>query len=186
MAGVQRDLRWTAAACAQIKRRARQRDYDSIAIEALHDAALSRYGRCFKKGRRDAFHIPRQWITELPDSLRETHEHVLDLRDRHIAHSVNDWEVNLPVVRLVAGELGATVLGDVSVRQVRVLMLGAEEVDRFWHLAKTLADRVVESMEAAKADLLQEARRIPIEKLQRRLRVGYPVRLGRGVIRGRR
>ena len=93
MAGVQMDLRTVAATCAQLSRRLereREQRRDWLVAEAIQAHALIRYGRCFRGGVRTAFLIPPEWIEELPADLRQAHADYLDLRDKHIAHSVND------------------------------------------------------------------------------------------------
>ena len=171
MAGVEHDMRWTAGACAQLSRRQTRHNIDMQALEAIHDAALIRYARCFKQGRRDAFQIPTSWIAEMPERLRETHAQALALRDKHIAHSVNDWEVNVPVAQLVTNkDTGETTVRAIHVTKLRVLMLGLDDLDTLWHLAKALADCVVAQMEVLKANLLEDTRRLDIDRLKRRIR----------------
>lgn len=63
-----------------------------------------KYGRCFKTGVRQPF------IGSLPIDLSneetETHRLIIDLRDKHIAHSVNNLEQHTVRVWLNPPELG--------------------------------------------------------------------------------
>jgi hypothetical protein len=183
MAGVQMDLRTVAATCAQLGRK-RDRDglEDMLGLEAMQDRALVRYGRCFKGGVRTAFVVPQAWIEALAAELREAHAYFIDLRDKHIAHSVNDWEMNVPVAYVgIDHETGAIAPpSSISVQQHRMVMIGSESVDRLWHLAKALADRVEAEMEVEKAKLLEVARRIPAEEIKRRIHKDPAIIPGRG------
>jgi hypothetical protein len=124
---------------------------------------------------RTAFLIPPEWIDALPADLRQGHADFLDLRDKHIAHSVNDWEINTPVARVrVDRDTGAVSVHAVTVNQARVLMLASDSLDTLWRLAKTLADRVEQEINAEQARLLEHARAIPVEELKRRIREDPP------------
>src|SRR5262245_23806049 len=92
------DLRLAAATTFRLKKY----PYDSSSTDhqtfaALLTLALVRYARAHDKdGARDKFRIPQAWVDQLPD-LKEAHHSFLLLRNKHIAHSVNDWEVCNPV-----------------------------------------------------------------------------------------
>lgn len=70
MAGIHMDLNWTVEACARLIQGSQQPQPD-IVTDAIHDAALIRYGRCFRGGKRNAFQIPNDW---LPARLKQTHD----------------------------------------------------------------------------------------------------------------
>jgi len=175
MAGVHQDLRMVAATAAQLSRRREQKAPDMHVLEAMQDLALIRYGRCYKGGVRDAFPIPQEWIDALPAKLRQAHHDFLDLRDKHIAHSVNDWEVNMPVARVHVDEQ----TNDVTVKAVRVhkyrtLMIGSDWLEKLHRLAVTLADRVYEDIRREEERLLEYAKKIPTEELKRRIKEDRP------------
>jgi hypothetical protein len=169
LTGVERDLQWVIAACAELVRKDSRYAKDDLAREALHDAALIRYGRCFKEGRRDAFQIPRSWIDELPAELRATHEEALSVRDKHIAHSVNDWEINVPVADIArVPEYGAATVRAVSVSHSRVVSLGTRGLQLLHDLAKALVHRVIKVGFEVQAELLREARSVAPRELELR------------------
>jgi hypothetical protein len=188
LAGVHMDLRWTSGTCAQLGRRIEQK-VDDRSHEAMHDAAIIRYARCFSGGKRTAFLVPPEWISDLPPELHEMHGFVLKLRDKHIAHSINDWELNTPVARVrINRETGHAQVHAVSVTQQRVLMLSSDSVRLLRQLAKVLADRAELELKAEQARLLEHAKRIPIEELKRRIaedRGDFPGRRKVGNARGR-
>ena len=169
LVGVEQDLRWTAQASALLANRAKRHQQDIMALEAMHDTALIRYGRCFKTGLRNAFCIPRSWIEDLPPALRRAHQDALDLRDKHIAHSVNDWEINTPVAQIArVKEYSAAAVRSVSVSRQRVIMLGIPALQVLHELAQTLADRVAAVGSEVQAQLLKELRGLSPRELERR------------------
>jgi hypothetical protein len=111
MAGVHMDLRTVTGTCAQLQRKVQRESDAMLELEAMQAFALIRYGRCFKGGVRTAFLIPPEWIAALPAELRHAHADFLALRDKHIAHSVNDWELNIPVARVRVDQETGGVLG---------------------------------------------------------------------------
>ena len=154
LVGIQRDLLWVSKAFQVLSHREDRHQFPVLHLEALHDAGLVRYARCFKKGRRNAFHIPKAWIDTLAAHLVEMHNRAMDIRDKHVAHSINDWEVNVPVVQVVTAGGGTTVRG-VSVQHHRVVMLGRRDIS-FMH---SLAEALLERVSAFGKDLEREIRR---------------------------
>lgn len=175
MAGVLMDLRKTVAITAQLSRRSEEKQSDMLILEALQDSALIHYGRCFGGGLRTAFLIPKVWINDLPAELRQAHRDFLDLRDRYIAHSINDWEINTPVARVrIDQKTGEVNVHQVTVNQSRVIMLASDSLDRLWRLAKTLAESVEDEMKLERDRLLDYAKQIPVEELKRRIKEDPP------------
>jgi len=190
MAGVLIDLRMTSGTAAQLSRRREEKNPDMLVLEAMQDSALIHYGRCYSGGIRTAFLIPQEWIDDLPADLRQAHRDFLDLRDKHIAHSVNDWEINTPVARArIDRETGEVNVHAVNVNKSRVVMLASDSLDKLWRLAKALADRVEKDMKVEQAKLLEIAKKIPVEELKRRIKEDPPDWPGQrklGIARSRR
>jgi len=169
LVGVDRDLLWVAKACTELCARDSLVPRDEIALQGIHDAALIRYGRCFKEGKRKAFQIPAQWIADLPEELQRVHRDVLNLRDKHIAHSVNDWEVNVPcaVVATIRGR-GVSTVKMVVVRHSRVDQMSIADLRSFSQLAKLLAQRVATVGAEVTSKLHKEVSAISPRELKRR------------------
>jgi hypothetical protein len=184
------DLRTVTATAAQLQRKQAREDDRLLELEAMQAHALIRYGRCFRGGVRTAFLVPDDWIEALPPELRQAHRDFLDLRDKHIAHSVNDWEINTPVARVAIDRAtGEMVVRQVHVSQSRVVMQSSESLDLLWRLAKVLADRVEQEMRVESAKLLEVAKKIPLDELKRRLiedPTNHPGTRGVGKARRRR
>lgn len=187
MASIHHDLRLTAALAAQLARRVKNGFGNMLMLEAMQDSALIHYGRCFKQDIRKAFRIPEAWIESLPADLRNAHRQFVSLRDMHIAHSVNSWEISTPVAGVrIDRETGKIDVHQVTVNQSRIVMTGSSSVDNLFRVAKVLADRVEQEMEPEKARLLESAKLIPADELKRRIREDPPDIPGQGDVGKRR
>jgi hypothetical protein len=60
---------------------------------SLAIASVVMYGRAFATGVRGT----KPEVDDLPEELREFHQHIIDLRNKHVAHSVNAHE-NVAVI----------------------------------------------------------------------------------------
>ena len=84
--------------------------------EALGEAAVIRYGRCFATGVRDS--IPNALFQDAPKKLQKNHEYFILLRNRYIAHSVANFEQVAVVIQLekVRGRYQVWDVGEVTAR----------------------------------------------------------------------
>jgi hypothetical protein len=72
---------------------------DFLEWEALSAAACVKYARCFVSGVRSSLD-PK--LLQADDELRMTHDFVLELRNKHIGHSVNSFEVNSITIQIAS------------------------------------------------------------------------------------
>lgn len=75
-------------------------DADEILTEALWVAAVITYGRVFKQGIRNPPAIGKLDALATPDAKR-VHQHVLLMRDKHIAHAASPFE-QTPIVTFIS------------------------------------------------------------------------------------
>jgi hypothetical protein len=66
--------------------------HDHVAMDAFVSAAVVRYARSFKGGCRVGLKVSE--LTSLSEQEIDFHQRVIDIRDKHIAHPVNAFEVN--------------------------------------------------------------------------------------------
>ncbi|SRR6266571_4360728 len=172
MHGVVRDLEWLVTLCDRILRyKARGPRPDSTEMEALEAAALIRYGRCFKRGARTAFVLDAQWLARLPQELQDAHRDFEALRDKHVAHSVNDWELNIPVAYLLQDEeKGRCEVSRVSVQNHRIIGQNPESIDQLKRLAEGLLAMIDVEFKAEAARVLSIVKQLPIAELEARLK----------------
>lgn len=132
-------------------------------LEALTNAAVVRYSRCFASGVRA--NIPSRVLDGLPESLTKDHEFFVALRNKYIAHSVNAFEETKIVAYLVPEESGARGVASISVQQDRLASLGTKDFNRLKSLSIELHNRISIIIEEEKQKVLDVARRLPIDGL---------------------
>ena len=172
LSGVLHDLRATSAICAQLRRLMAEdpEKYNLLEIEALQAAAVIRYCRTYCGGVRTAFKLSREMLDKLPTELQEAHREFDALRDKHIAHSVNDWELNVPVIYLKVDATRQTYeVSSVSVQNHRIVALAEASIRQLHELAQTLGAMVENEIDKEKARVLEIAKAMPIEELKKGL-----------------
>lgn len=166
--GVHHDLRFTIGLCV-----AGMGVADSIAASdsdvppetpmlmygAWNSAVIS-YARCFGTGVRLSLKAH-----DVPERAREFHDYVLDLRNKHIAHSVNDHEVGT-----VAALVDSNPDSDIPIRGIVELLshrydVSAEAWDGLGSLATAVLNIVNRKIEAVRIAAEQELAAIPIQKV---------------------
>jgi hypothetical protein len=147
---------------------------DTVLMEAIQSAALVRYCRCHATGVRTAFLVDSVLVARLPEELQRFHRHIDALRDRHIAHSVNDWELEIPFAQVrIDGDRKEVVA--VNVQGHRMIGLARQDIESLEALAKRLHDLVYVEYEAERARVLAAVKQMPIEELERRMREPTPL-----------
>ena len=168
MHGVLHDLLFVSAICHLRLRNQRDDARVDVEVEAMEAGALVRYGRCFD-GVRHAFKL--SGLAEgLSAKLRAAHDKFSTLRDKHIAHSVNDWELNEARAQLRRDD--KTHVWDVvaiTAGHQRIVGLSMDDLSQLGDLARALADLVRREIELEKPRLLEWVKStIPLEELKRR------------------
>jgi hypothetical protein len=171
MDGVARDLQFVADACNRLLELLAENSTDLTTLEALQSAAMVRYGRCFKTGIRTAFKIPTEWFDDLPDELKAVHQDTLTLRDKHLAHAVNDWDNHIPMLWSVrdAPQESPRFL-NIFIGYSGTIGLESSWIQRLRDAALTLKTKVESETEAEKERVMKRAGELPIEELERRFR----------------
>jgi hypothetical protein len=132
--------------------------------EALSGAAVVRYGRCFKSGVRDR--LPELALDAAPEVLKDTHEFVLDLRDKHVAHSVNPFEENDVTVQIADHYASSQEICAVNTAHGRAVGFPSDKPSQLKSLAEWWVAWLNTEMEKEKVLLLQLAKTFPLESLK--------------------
>lgn len=174
MHGVLMDLRRVFSLCELIcakmaLRPPMGRPEDGLELEALQAAAMVRYGRCFRGGVRTAFVLDAAWINSLPAELRRAHSYFVALRDKYVAHSVNDWESNLAVAQLRRTKGRPTEVVSVRVESGWVSAIDARRIQELGRVSSALAKVVDEEFEIERGRVLKVVSAMPIAELEARL-----------------
>ncbi len=140
-----------------------EKSKDHILIESLWVSALIRYARCFAAGKR--FGLSKDIYQNLQGEPLKVHQFYIDLRNRHIAHSVNPFEqmevgfvlssVNGPDKRIVG----------VSTLAMRHIVSDKEGVKQLGVLSKIAHDKVCSMAKETEQKVLEEGKKIPIDDL---------------------
>jgi len=79
-------------------------DSGNLHSKALIFAGVVGYARCFKGGVRLVTLNPDELASKGAPFDRPIHEYLVALRDKHVAHSVNDFEDCLPIAAIIGRE----------------------------------------------------------------------------------
>ena len=121
-------------------------------------------------GGRTDFVLDAQWLEKLPKELQDAQRDFIALRDKHVAHSANDWELNIPIAYLRIDETtGHREVSSVSVKSRRIVGLTVDSTNQLKHLAEGLLVLIRVESEAEKARVLEIAKKIPAAELEARL-----------------
>ena len=108
-------------------------DHDNLLVEAMWTAALVKYIRCFTSGKRTELDSS---VFDGMDGAHDTHQYFKNMRDKHVAHSVNPFE-GVGVRVLLRGEPGQSVAEGIAVFQHRLVCTDRKGVRTLERLAST-------------------------------------------------
>ncbi len=165
LAGADFDLRTVVDFCKRLESLLEIKNPDFVLYDALSSAAVIRYGRCFKKGIRDRLFA--ETLTNSPTQLLETHEYIIALRDKHIAHSVNPFEENDVTVQIADHFVSSREISSVNTAHGRAIGLSFEKPGQLHALADWWLAWLKTEMKKERRALVVLARTIPLEELKR-------------------
>jgi hypothetical protein len=165
-AAVFQDLTFCVACCDRAIESLRSDTKDLLLIRALWTAALVTYARCFASGVR--FGLTPDLFDHFEGEPRKVHQYYLDLRNKHVAHSVNPYE------QIVVGAVLSP--PDSTIRNVEGIatLVGTnvsesvESVEQFRTLARTALKHMSNTGKALSDKVLEEAKALPIDALYKR------------------
>jgi hypothetical protein len=138
--------------------------------EPLSIAILIKYSRPFAKGVRKRLSI--DVVPELTKEELEYHKKFIALRNKHIAHSINEFEEN--IVKAYYNDERVHIEGITSIAEGhrRLTSIGGDDAEAIIALSNKIIDYVNLEMKAEKAKILEFVRNRPIDEV---LRVGSTV-----------
>lgn len=165
-AAIFQDLAFCVACCARAIENLRAASQDAVLIRALWTAALVAYARCFTSGVR--YGLTSDLFEHFDGEPRETHEYYVDLRNKHIAHSVNQFEQVVIGAVLSAPDASMRSVEGIATLTGTNISESAESVEQLRTLALTALKYIAETGKELSAEVLEEAKTLPIENLYRR------------------
>jgi len=151
LTGIKVDLQSTIRLCNLLIKRFEASDYESDFLDAMSTAILVRYSRPFVSGVRRKIRIED---VHLDKEEIKKHNWLLEMRNKHIAHSVNAFEENKVVgyyVRERPEEKGIT---SISVQHGRIISLSYADVKALIELANKILAYVGEEIKKEKSKVL--------------------------------
>jgi hypothetical protein len=106
--GVMRDLESVVEFCQRLCAAYDADPRDLYLIDALSTATVVRYCRCFETGVRAK--LARECIAAIDPRFVDFHDYLFALRQKHLVHSVNEFEYNCVTVAVTEPPTSAKVL----------------------------------------------------------------------------
>jgi hypothetical protein len=158
--GVEQDLEATKDYCERLRRELSDfASADWTLVYALSEAAVVRYVRCFTKGIR--LSLDPEYLTP---TGREVHSWFLNLRNKHIAHSVNEFENWSVVVHVVEAPDPAAV-HHVSMGAGRIGGLSLDLVESLFALCDTALEHLRPRIERLRLSVEEAVLSRPIDEV---------------------
>jgi hypothetical protein len=132
-------------------------------VEPLSVAATVMYCRPFMGGVRHR--LGEDDLKILTPEQRQAHDHLRAYRDKHIAHSVNPFEENIPRANYCVERVKEEGISGISYGGGRVVSLSGADVAAIIELTTLLQTHVESQVAAEQARLLPIVRSMPLEQV---------------------
>ena len=129
-------------------------------VEPLSIAAVVMYSRPFSGGVR--LRLGDDDLAVLTPEQRDAHNHLRAYRDKHVAHSVNAFEENIPRANYCGERVAEEGITSISYGNGRVVGLSGGEVNAIIELASILETQIRARLEAEQQRLLPIVRGMPL------------------------
>jgi hypothetical protein len=132
-------------------------------VEPLSIAATVMYSRPFLGGVRHR--LGEEDLKILTAEQRQAHDHLRAYRDKHVAHSVNPLEENIPRANYCAERVKEEGITGISYGGGRVVSLSGADVAAIIELTTLLQGHIQSQIAAEQARLLPIVRSLPLEQV---------------------
>ena len=137
---------------------------DFLDWEALSAAACIAYARCFVSGVRQS--LDAELLALAEQELRETHDFTINLRNKHIAHSVNSFEENSVTVQIEDTYRSASEIRSVVPRHTRAVGLPFDGPANLRLLAQWWLTKVSDETHIELASVLRIAQAMSLDEIR--------------------
>jgi len=163
LAAIIQDFRTIMQTCLRLKNLLDENSNDHILVESLWVSALIKYARCFATGKR--FGLSKDIYQNLQGEPLKAHQFYIDLRNKHIAHSVNPFEqMEVGFILSPVNEPGKKIVG-VSTLAMRHIVSDKIGVHQLGSLSKIAHDKICSMAKETEQKVLEEGKKIPIDDL---------------------
>jgi hypothetical protein len=164
------DLRLAATALDRLIKLLGEKSDDDLVKGSLWTTAVVSYSRCFIGGRRPP--LGESVFEGFHESALGFHRHLITMRDKHVAHSVNPFE-QVAVGAVVGNdEAGIHRVIGMGVLAVKHVMFDDQGVSDFRHLVGGLESKIAATCKALEAAVLAEAQTRTVEEILAMPRLG--------------
>jgi len=165
LASIVQDLGTVMQTCSRLKKLLTDKSKDHILIESLWTSALIRYARCFTSGKR--FGLTENIFQHLPGKPIKVHKFYRDMRDKHIAHSVNPFEqIEIGLILSPQNSDKKEILGVLTLA-MRHISSDIDGVHQLGCLAKVLLENVCSKAKDCQKKVLEIGKQMDIEELRK-------------------
>lgn len=164
LGGIEQDLQGVIAYCDVLIDRSEITKLNFVEWEAISSAAVVRYARCFSSGVREA--LEHDLLNLADPDLQELHRFIIDLRNKHVAHSVNPFEENDVTLQIASHFQSSEEITAVNTAHGRLIGLSFGMPDQLKRLAEWLLLKLIEEVKNEKVKLLKLARTRPLVELK--------------------
>lgn len=131
-------------------------------VDALSTAAVIRYCRCFEGGVR--LRLARETVAAIDPRYSKLHDYFFALRQKHFAHSVNEFEENCVTVAVVEAPAPKQV-HSIGMAGSRYAGMDAKTAGHLRDLAGKLREALKVEMETEKARLQATVDAMPVDEV---------------------
>jgi len=171
---IKQDLNFVLKACSCLKKMKKENSEDSLIMESLWATALIKYARCFTSGKR--FGLNEMILNDLKrvdeeGDLREVHKFYMNLRNKHIAHSVNPFEQVKVGLALSPDNIDEKKVEGFGYLYMRHVYPSYDEFHQFGVLTFRIKNRVSDIIKQSEEIILKKGKRMSIDDLYNRPRL---------------
>lgn len=159
------DLAFTIEALKRLWQLLKDGSQDDILIQSLWDAALINYVRCFSGGKRSGLSEDYFRDSKLEGDPIECHRYYKNLRDKHIAHSVNPFEQIKVSLILSKADSAKRKIEGVTTLSLKLRNSSIEGVETLLKLASIAQKEVARQAEKYRAKTLEVGKTLPLDTL---------------------
>ena len=157
------ELKSVMETCTRLRQLLKAEQKDWLLIESLWTAALIRYSRCFASGKRHG--LSEDIYKDLPGDAVGVHRLYENLRNKHIAHSVNPFEQVKVGLILSSEKSQEKKVMEVSPFLMKLVATTDDDVRQLGALVKVLVNKLMKNGEQYEEEALRVGRSLQIDEL---------------------
>jgi len=168
LGAIAQDLGAVMETCSRLKELLKDNSQDHLLVEALWTTALIKYARCFTDSKR--FGLSESLFQGLQGDPVGAHRLYINLRNKHVAHSVNPFEQMEVGAVLAPLETNERKVIGVATLAMRHICSDLEGVHQLGCLSKVVLQKVCALAKECEGKVLDQIKQMPLEDLYKQAR----------------